>query len=62
MQREESRLMTTKPLQVKRTDWYEIVPLPSSFFAIIIDNEVKEVALFPDIDAAEDYILLGGFA
>jgi hypothetical protein len=54
--------MNTEKLSVKRTDWYEIVPLPSSFFALIVEDEVKEVALFPDIDAAEDYILLGGLS
>ena len=54
--------MNTEKLSVKHTDWYEIVPLPSSFFALIVGNEVKEVALFPDMDAAEDYILQGGIA
>lgn len=52
--------MTTKPLQVKRTDWYEIVPLGNGFFALIIGGEVREIPSFPSLDAAEDYILQGG--
>ena len=54
--------MTTKPSLVKRTDWYEIVPLGNGFFALVIGGEVREIPSFPSIDAAEDYILFGGLS
>ena len=54
--------MTTKPLQVKRTDWYEIVPLGNGFFALVVEGIVREIPSFPSLDAAEDYILFGGLS
>ena len=49
--------MTTKPLQVKRTDWYEIIPLPDGLYLFLIEDIVVGSGRFSTINEAEDYML-----
>lgn len=44
-------------LQVKRTDWYEIVPLPDGLYLFLIGDIVVGSGRFSDMDKAEEYML-----
>jgi hypothetical protein len=44
-------------LQARRTDFYEIVPLPEGQYAILIDGSVVAVYSFNSMDDAENYVI-----
>lgn len=48
--------MSTHRLLVKRTDFYEIIPLPDSYI-IVIGDVVVGVYTFSSLEEAEDYVL-----
>ena len=48
--------MSTHRLQVKRTDFYEIIPL-SGDYIIVIGDTVIGAYTFSSIEEAEDYVL-----
>lgn len=43
--------------QVRRTDFYEIIPLPEGQYVILINDIVVAVYFFNSIDDAEDYVI-----
>lgn len=43
--------------QVRRTDFYEIIPLPEGQYVILINDIVVAVYSFNSIDDAEDYVI-----
>lgn len=43
--------------QVRRTDFYEIIPLPEGRYVILINDIVVAVYSFNSIDDAEDYVI-----
>lgn len=45
-----------KKLRVKRTDFYEIIPLPDSY-VIVIGDVVVGAYTFSSIEKAEDYVI-----
>ena len=45
-----------KKLRVKRTDFYEIIPLPDSYVIVIGDVVVGDYT-FSSMEEAEDYVI-----
>ena len=48
--------MSTHRLRVKRTDFYEIIPLPDSY-VIVIGDVVVGAYTFSSLEEAEDYVI-----